>query len=186
MKLKMGNMKGKNFLNIILLLGLVVVAAVLIRYNSNKSTIKDSMTGGTASNGGSASNSGSKSGSNTVDIIGAGPGDESPFMSVNGMASQTPQNSCNTQPALNPSDLLPNDTNSEWANINPASNDLKNLNLLNPNQLIGINTVGSSLRNANLQVRSEPAIPKVNVGPWNSSTIETDTFRRPLEIGGCD
>ena len=81
---------------------------------------------------------------------------------------------------------MPNDTNSEWANINPASNDLKNLNLLTPNQVIGINTVGSSLRNANLQVRSEPAIPKANVGPWNASTIETDTFRRPLEIGGCD
>jgi len=176
MKLKMGNMKGKNFLNIILLLGLVVVAAVLIRYNSNKSTSKDSMT---------TSNTVSNTGSSSKDVVGANSSD-SPFMSVNGMASQTPQNSCNTQPSLNPSDLLPNDTNSEWANINPASNDLKNLNLLNPNQLIGINTVGSSLRNANLQVRSEPAIPKVNVGPWNSSTIETDTFRRPLEIGGCD
>ena len=40
----MGNMKGNNFLNIILLLGLVVVAAVLIRYNSNKSTTKDNIT----------------------------------------------------------------------------------------------------------------------------------------------
>ncbi len=175
MKLKMGNMKGKNFLNIILLLGLIVVAAVLIRYNSNKSTTKDNMTSNTPNTP-----------SGTSEVVGASPSRESPFMSVNGMASQTPQNSCNTQPALNPSDLLPNDTNSEWANINPASNDLKNLNLLNPNQLIGINTVGSSLRNANLQVRSEPAIPKVNVGPWNSSTIEEDTFRRPLEIGGCD
>lgn len=174
----MGNMKGKNFLNIILLLGLVVVAAVLIRYNSNKSTTKDSMTGG--------SNSVLTTTPGPSEIVGASGGGDSPFMSVNGIASQTPQNSCNTQPSLNPSDLLPNDTNSEWANINPASNDLKNLNLLNPNQLIGINTVGSSLRNANLQIRSEPAIPKVNVGPWNSSTIETDTFRRPLEIGGCD
>ncbi len=173
----MGNMKGNNLLNIILLLGLVVVAAVLIRYNSTKSSSKDSMTSSSTVSTGSNAPAG--------EVMGAGAGD-SPFMSVNGMASQTPQNSCNTQPALNPSDLLPNDTNSEWANINPASNDLKNLNLLNPNQLIGINTVGSSLRNANLQVRSEPAIPKVNVGPWNSSTIETDTFRRPLEIGGCD
>ncbi len=184
----MANMKGKNFLNIILLLGLVVVAAVLLRYNSNKSTTKDSMTGGNPNsnpNQNSNSNTNSNSNYSTSEIVGAG-GDESSFMSVNGIASQTPQNSCNTQPSLNPSDLLPNDKNSEWANINPASNDLKNLNLLNPNQLIGINTVGSSLRNANLQVRSEPAIPKVNVGPWNSSTIETDTFRRPLEIGGCD
>lgn len=173
----MGNMKGNNFLNIILLLGLVVVAAVLIRYNSNKSTTKDNMT---------SNNANVNSNSASSEVVGANQPGGSPFMAVNGMASQTPQNSCNTQPSLNPSDLLPNDTNSEWANINPASNDLKNLNLLNPNQLIGINTVGSSLRNANLQVRSEPAIPKVNVGPWNSSTIDSDTFRRPLEIGGCD
>jgi hypothetical protein len=180
MKVRMANMKGKNFLNIILLLGLIVVAAVLIRYNSNKSSTKDSMTG-------SNSNVASRNTNSTPsEIVGANESGENPFMSVNGIASQTPQNSCNTQPALNPSDLLPNDKNSEWANINPASNDLKNLNLLNPNQLIGINTVGSSLRNANLQIRSEPAIPKVNVGPWNSSTIESDTFRRPLEIGGCD
>ncbi len=173
-------MKGKNFLNIILLLGLVVVAAVLIRYNSNKSSTKDSMTG-------SNTNVATRNTNSTPsEIVGANESGENPFMSVNGIASQTPQNSCNTQPALNPSDLLPNDKNSEWSNINPASNDLKNLNLLNPNQLIGINTVGSSLRNANLQIRSEPAIPKVNVGPWNSSTIESDTFRRPLEIGGCD
>lgn len=173
----MGNMKGNNFLNIILLLGLVVVAAVLIRYNSNKTTTKDNMTGGPTTGNTNMPPS---------EVVGATANGDTPFMAVNGMASQTPQNSCNTQPSLNPSDLLPNDTNSEWANINPASNDLKNLNLLNPNQLIGINTVGSSLRNANLQVRSEPAIPKVNVGPWNSSTIESDTFRRPLEIGGCD
>ena len=125
----MGNMKGKNFLNIILLLGLVVVAAVLIRYNSNKSSTKDSMTGG--SNAVASHTSSSPS----TEIVGASGSGDSPFMSINGMASQTPQNSCNTQPALNPSDLLPNDTNSEWANINPASNDLKNLNLLNPNQL---------------------------------------------------
>ena len=64
-----------------------------------------------------------------------------------------------------------------------ASNDLKNVNMLNPTQLIGINTVGSSLRNANYDIRSEPANPRVNVGPWNQSTIEPDFMRPPLEIG---
>ena len=48
----------------------------------------------------------------------------------------------------------------------------------------GTNTVGSSLRNANLQVRSEPVIQKVNTGPWNESTIDADTTRKSLEIGG--
>jgi hypothetical protein len=73
--------------------------------------------------------------------------------------------------------------NSDWSNINPANADLKNINLLSAGQLIGINTVGSSLRNPSLQERSEPVIPKTNIGPWNNSTIDADTYRRPLEIG---
>jgi hypothetical protein len=85
----------------------------------------------------------------------------------------------------NPADLLPNSSANDWSNLNPvSSSDLRNINLLNPTQLVGINTQGSSLRNSNLQVRSEPANPRTNTNcPWNISTIETDTFRRPLEIG---
>jgi hypothetical protein len=48
---------------------------------------------------------------------------------------------------------------------------------------IGIDTVGQSLRNANLQLRSEPANPQVNVGPWNQTTISPDLMRVPLELG---
>jgi len=43
--------------------------------------------------------------------------------------------------------------------------------------------VSSSLRNANLQLRSEPANPQQDVGPWNNTTISPDINRRPLEIG---
>lgn len=169
----------QNFLNLILGLGFVLVVVILFRYNTKKSSIMDNMTENTEMQ--QPTNNG------PVEVVGMGESDRNNnFMPVSGIATQSPSNSCNTQPTVNPSELLPKDTNSEWANINPASNDLKNLNLLNPQQVIGINTVGSSLRNANLQVRSEPAIPKTNVGPWNSSTIEPDTFRRPLEIGGCD
>jgi hypothetical protein len=48
---------------------------------------------------------------------------------------------------------------------------------------MGIDTIGNSLRNANLQLRSEPANPQANVGPWNNTTIAPDTMRVPLEIG---
>jgi hypothetical protein len=89
------------------------------------------------------------------------------------------------KPVANPSDLLPSDANNTWANLNPIGNaDLKNVNLINPTQLVGINTQGSSLRNANLQLRSEPANPRMNTNsPWNISTIDTDQFRKSLEIG---
>ena len=90
------------------------------------------------------------------------------------------------KPVSNPSDLLPNDNNSAWSSLNPANNQLKGINLLNPTQVVGINTQGSSLRNANLQVRSEPPNPRTNTNcPWNISTIENDKLRKPLEIGSC-
>ena len=84
----------------------------------------------------------------------------------------------------NPADLLPKDNNSQWAQLNPAGKgDLANINLLKAGYHIGIDTVGQSLRNANLQIRSEPPNPQVNVGPWNLSTIEPDFMRPPLELG---
>ena len=83
-----------------------------------------------------------------------------------------------------PSMLLPNDSNSQWASVNPQGDGmLKNVNLLQAGSLVGINTVGSSLRNANLQLRSEPPNPQGNVGPWNNSSIEPDFVRKPLELG---
>lgn len=92
--------------------------------------------------------------------------------------------SCSRQPVADPSELLPKDTNSQWAQLNPTgSGDLQNVNLLRAGYHIGIDTVGNSLRNANLQLRSEPANPQINVGPWNNTTISPDTMRVPLEIG---
>jgi hypothetical protein len=92
--------------------------------------------------------------------------------------------SCNTAASQNPSDLLPKDTNSQWAQLNPAGKgDLANINLLKAGYHIGIDTIGQTLRNANQQIRSEPPNPQVNVGPWNLSTIEPDFMRPPLELG---
>jgi len=92
--------------------------------------------------------------------------------------------SCARQPVVNPRDLLPKDSNSEWGRLNPQGEGaLQNVNLLQAGHHIGINTVGQSLRNANLQVRSEPPNPQMAVGPWNNSTISPDLSRRPLEIG---
>ena len=92
--------------------------------------------------------------------------------------------SCAKQQVVDPKDLLPKDANSEFSKLNPAgSGDLQNVNLLKSGHHIGINTVGQTLRNANLQLRSEPANPQLNTGPWNKSTITGDNMRRTLEIG---
>ena len=88
------------------------------------------------------------------------------------------------QPVTNSNQLLPKDKNSEWNSLNPSgTGELSNINLLKSGWQIGIDTVGQTLRNANLQLRSEPPNPQVSVGPWNNSTITPDFMRVPLEIG---
>ena len=116
------------------------------------------------------------------DIDGSGNGN---FASVNGSPSNGGMPSaCNKPNMQNPADLLPKDNNSQWAQLNPAGKgDLENINLLKAGYHIGIDTVGQTLRNANLQIRSEPPNPQVSVGPWNNSTIESDFMRIPLELG---
>jgi hypothetical protein len=85
---------------------------------------------------------------------------------------------------INSNDLLPKDKNSEWAQLNPSgSGELSNISFLKSGWQIGVDTVGQSLRNANLQLRSEPANPQTPTGPWNQSTITHDYMRVPLEIG---
>ena len=110
--------------------------------------------------------------------------DGNQFLPVQGLKSGNgPSNNCNNQQLMDPKELLPKDNNNEWSNIMP-NNDLKNVGMLNAGHHVGVNTVGSSLRNPNLQIRSEPTIPQTNIGPWNNTTMEADTLRRPLEIGG--
>jgi hypothetical protein len=93
-------------------------------------------------------------------------------------------NDCFPKDQLNPAELLPADANSIWAQVNPnGQGELGDQNFLNAGYHVGINTVGSSMRNANLGLRSEPPNPQVAVGPWMQSTIQPDLMRRGLEIG---
>ncbi len=108
------------------------------------------------------------------------------FSSISGI--QTPNagvpTACSNQTIQNPAELLPKDTNSQWAQLNPAGKgDLANINLLKAGYHIGIDTIGQSLRNANLQIRSEPPNPVVNTGPFNQSTITPNFMQVPFEIG---
>jgi hypothetical protein len=96
--------------------------------------------------------------------------------------AETPEG-CYPRDQLTPGELLPKDQNSVWAEQNPmGTGSLKGKNFLSAGALIGINTVGQSMRNANYQLRSEPPNPQVAVSVFNQSTIEPDTNRRSLEI----
>jgi hypothetical protein len=93
--------------------------------------------------------------------------------------------SCYPRDRLTANDLLPKDAaDSKWARINPSgTGDIHDQNYLTAGYHVGINTVGQSLRNANLQLRSEIPNPQNAVGPWMISTIEPDLRQNTLEIG---
>ena len=112
-------------------------------------------------------------------------GQNEKYASVNGAGSNTQglPPSCTRQAVANPVELLPSGQNA-WGQLNPqGEGDMQNVNLLKAGYHSGVNTVGNTLRNANLQVRSEPSNPQIKVSPWNNTTINPDLMRVPLELG---
>ncbi len=154
--------------HIIAIVGFIVLGVALYQYSSGKDLIHDNMDVQTKFLGGKGQ-----------------PGVAQP---ANPQGQNEQYASVSNQPGAaatsDPKDLLPKDQNSEWAKLNPnSSNDLANVNLLKSGYHIGIDTIGNTLRNANLQLRSEPPNPTTKVSPWLQSTIEPDLMRVPLEIG---
>jgi hypothetical protein len=81
-----------------------------------------------------------------------------------------------------PQDLLPSEGCFTASNPDGVGH-LNDQNFLTAAHPGGLNTVGSSLRNANRQLRSDPFIPRRDCGPWNQSTYDADTSRREFELG---
>lgn len=113
-------------------------------------------------------------------------GNNETFLPVEGIRSAP--SSCYPQNTLTPKDLLPQgkeDEIAQWDEDNPAQEGiLKGVNFLDAGFHIGVNTVGQSLRNANLNLRAEPPNPRVQVSPWMNTTIDEDLTRRPLGTEG--
>ena len=150
------------------IVGLVFLLYALYQYSQNKNLFQSGMTGGVVSSTKETVEKTVDDIKGIVDDVGAPIGD-----AVNNVVNK---------PGSAPSDLLPKDSGA-WASMNPSSS-LEGVSLLDAKQVVGINTQGSSLRNANLQLRSEPPNPRMNTNcPWNISTIESDNIRKPLEIG---
>jgi hypothetical protein len=88
--------------------------------------------------------------------------------------------------SANPSDLLPTSNSGQngWDVLNSVGTTAgANPDLLEAGYHTGIDTIGQSLRNANLQLRSDPAIPLQNTGPWNQTTIEPTNVQVPFNLG---
>ncbi len=151
---------GKNIGGVIFLLVILFIGLALGSYSNTKSVSLDGMKGNQRLH--------------------------HEYSSVNAQPTQVPTQvnaNCIQRDSINnPAELLPAPSNNQFSSLQ-TNNSLQNVNLLRAGHHIGIDTVGQSLRNANLQLRSEPANPRINVCPWNQSTIEPDLVRRPLEIG---
>ena len=157
--------------NIVILVVIFVLAFILLQYSKSKKSILDRYDGG-------------------MDL----PSVTQPIQQM--ASSMTPSMSQPIIPTSSttggymardtgaPSDLLPTDNNSKFNDFNMLTkSNVVMPDLLDAGYLIGLDTIGQSLRNANLQERSDPVIPKTAVGPWNNSTIEPDLGRVPLELG---
>tara|TARA_Y100000992_G_scaffold301585_2_gene272868 strand:+ start:588 stop:1178 length:591 start_codon:yes stop_codon:yes gene_type:complete len=180
---------GKN--SWLFLAVVIVLALALSHYSSNKGLLGENMSGNRQSGG--ASTPPMMTGPQLAaqqkgNVQPSAPlGTNGGFAQVNGMGGGSNQgipSSCSPKEMSDPAALLPKDQNNAWSSMNPSgSSQLSGVNLLKAGYHIGIDTVGQSLRNANLQLRSEPANPQLNVGPWNQTTIEPDVMRVPLEVG---
>jgi hypothetical protein len=169
---------------ILFLIGALFLIFLINSYNTNKNSGSEQMSN-TRRDQAAYSQQAQQSSSGNVQP--SQPlGQNETYASATGVSTSTQglPPSCSRSAVADPSELLPKDTNSQWAQLNPTgSGDLENVNLLRSGYHMGIDTIGNTLRNANLQLRSEPSNPQMNVGPWNNTTISPDTMRVPLEIG---
>ena len=98
-------------------------------------------------------------------------------------------NDCFPKDRATAEDLLPKDAaNLKWSVVNPAGQgDVANANFLQASALQGINSTLGSMKNANLQLRSDPVIPSNGANwPIMMSTIPRNSAmqRKPLDIAG--
>ena len=78
---------------------------------------------------------------------------------------------------------MPKEINNKWfdTDFSQAKYNVNDDKLINTERyVIGINTVGQSLKNASYDIRGTVANPKFTVSPWNNSTYEPDFNLKPL------
>jgi hypothetical protein len=168
-----GNSGVVNAIVVVAALGVLLYAAWCYNSNRRSEKFEEHMTSPTPGGGDMAAPS--------------DPASE-PYRPVDfqSVVSDVAPEDCFPRDRLSAEDLLPKDAaNSKWAQVNPAGQgDISDQNFLSSGFHQGVDTIGGTLRNANLQLRSEPPNPRVVVSPWQQSSIEPDLNRRPFEIDG--
>lgn len=161
---------------VIVLVGFIVLAVVFMYYSTGKVTVRDGMSEGKAQ----VPSTNAKKNADASDDAQETQANAAPAAP----ATQEPFQGYSEKEVANPSELLPKDENSQWSSLNPVSQSNPQMpDMLQAGYHIGLDTIGQTMKNANLQLRSDPVIQKADIGPWNQSTIEPDLMRVPLEVG---
>ena len=96
------------------------------------------------------------------------------------------QETCGSNQDCSPEDLydvqkyLPQEVNDDWFDLVPEAISVKNRHLINITKPIGVDTIGSSKKNASYDLRGAPSCPKFVVSPFLNSSIEPDNNLKPL------
>lgn len=79
-------------------------------------------------------------------------------------------------------DYLPQEVNSEWfeTDFQQAKSAGSDKMINTERYVVGVNTVGQSLKNPSYDIRGTIPNPKYTVSPWNNSTYEADYNLKPL------
>jgi len=82
----------------------------------------------------------------------------------------------------NSKDFLPQEViKDSFEDVSQAKYNVDDNNLINTDRyVVGINTVGQSLKNGSHDIRGTIPNPKFTVSPWNNSTYEPDYNIKPL------
>lgn len=162
---------------VLVLVGFILLAVVFMYYSTGKMTVRDSM----QTVEGEGEGEKKEDASNPIEQVMQDAKDVVASTTGTGGEGFT---GYSDKDVANPSELLPKDDNSQWSSLNPVSQSNPQMpDLLQAGYHIGLDTIGQTMKNANLQLRSDPVIQKGDIGPWNQSTIEPDLMRVPLEVG---
>jgi len=74
---------------------------------------------------------------------------------------------------FNLNNFLPKSSQNKYFDV-PEPTVVKNRHLIDVTRHVGVDTQGSSMKNATHDIRGEPANPKMNVSPWMQSSIQPD------------
>jgi hypothetical protein len=85
-----------------------------------------------------------------------------------------PKKSLTDEDIFKSENYLPKEANKDWFEVMPEPISIKNRHLINVSRPVGVNTIGSSLRNPSYDLRGSPPNPKFVVSPWMQSTMEPD------------